>query len=132
MASAIGMQAATQSKMTFEDKVKKFLGDYLILTLQLLWSGYVLSILWSWFMAPIFGLPSLRLFEALGVVLVLQWVRMPSTTNPSQKMSTIRPDGQKFEVEFTAVPLSFWWRTAYSFVTPLFVLAIGYIYRLFM
>lgn len=34
------------------------------------WNGYILTILWGWFMAPTFGLPPLMLWQAIGLDLV--------------------------------------------------------------
>jgi hypothetical protein len=36
--------------------------------------GIVLSVLWTWFAVPIFGLPSLGIAAALGVSLVWNWL----------------------------------------------------------
>lgn len=46
-----------------------------------LWSGYVLSILWSWFMAPIFSLPMLSIPQAIGVALVIGYLTKQSKSN---------------------------------------------------
>lgn len=45
-------------------------GFILILIMSVMWSGYILSILWSWFMVPIFGLPELSVPAAIGVAIV--------------------------------------------------------------
>lgn len=36
-----------------------------------LWRGYVLSILWGWFIVPTFGAPALSLVAAIGLSLVV-------------------------------------------------------------
>ena len=39
-----------------------------------IWKGFVLSVLWRWFMVPIFGLPELSLVVAIGVGLVISFL----------------------------------------------------------
>ena len=34
------------------------------------WSGYVLSVMWGWFIVPTFGLPALSIPTAIGVAMV--------------------------------------------------------------
>lgn len=35
-----------------------------------IWSGYVLTLLWAWFVVPTFGLPPLALAPAIGLAVV--------------------------------------------------------------
>ncbi len=45
-------------------------------------SGYVLTVLWDWFMVPTFGLPQLSLVPAIGMALVVSYLtyqRIPSS-----------------------------------------------------
>lgn len=35
-----------------------------------IWGGYVLTILWAWFVAPTFGLPNLSIPIAIGLVII--------------------------------------------------------------
>jgi ABC-type phosphate/phosphonate transport system permease subunit len=35
------------------------------------WRGYVLSIMWAWFMVPAFGLPPLGVVAAIGVAMTV-------------------------------------------------------------
>ncbi len=44
------------------------------LVLSSLWSGYVLSKLWLWFMVPAFGLPVLAVGYAIGLALVVNYL----------------------------------------------------------
>lgn len=39
-----------------------------------IWSGYVLSILWGWFIVPTFNLPALSIPLAIGIALVISYV----------------------------------------------------------
>lgn len=36
----------------------------------LTWSGYVLSVLWGWFMVPVFHAPALRIPYAIGIAFI--------------------------------------------------------------
>ena len=45
------------------------IGIILVLALSTMWSGFILSILWGWFIVPIFGLPTLSVTAAIGVAL---------------------------------------------------------------
>lgn len=41
----------------------------------LLWSGWAVTILWGWFVAPTFGLPALTITQAAGICLLLGVMR---------------------------------------------------------
>lgn len=43
-----------------------------------IWQGYVLHILWGWFMTPVFSLPPLTMFQAVGVALVVGYLTKQS------------------------------------------------------
>lgn len=43
------------------------------------WNGFVLKVLWGWFMVPTFGLPTLNIPQALGIAIVAQTF-MPTQT----------------------------------------------------
>lgn len=36
------------------------------------WSGFTLSVLWGWFVVPMFGLPALSVAQAYGIALVVR------------------------------------------------------------
>ena len=42
-----------------------------LLALMHTWKGYVLSVLWGWFIVPVFGLPALSIPFAIGVCIVV-------------------------------------------------------------
>jgi len=56
----------------------KFIGYSVVaitaIVLSVIFSGYVLSILWSWFVSPVFGLVELSISEAIGVALVVSFL----------------------------------------------------------
>lgn len=47
------------------------------------WSGLALSVLWGWFVVPAFGLPSLNLAMAYGLVLVALAMQRPPQASKS-------------------------------------------------
>ncbi len=51
-----------------------FLFLLLLMPASLMWSGYVLSCLWGWFIVPTFGLPPLAVAPAIGVALVVSFM----------------------------------------------------------
>ena len=77
-------------------------------------SGYVLSILWAWFITSTFGLPVLTIPVAIGVMLVVSYLTKQSDFNNSD-----REDYQK-RVNVLQI------------VKPLGALAVGYVIKMFM
>lgn len=55
---------------------------FLVMLLAALWGGFVVKILWSWFVVPTFGLPALRLIEAIGLSVVVSSI---APRNPQEK-----------------------------------------------
>lgn len=55
------------------------LGSVAAIPLSIVWGGYwsglTLSILWGWFVVPMFALPALTLLQAYGLALVLRAVQ---------------------------------------------------------
>lgn len=39
------------------------------------WQGLTISVLWGWFVAPLFGLPTLSIVQAYGMALVMRSVQ---------------------------------------------------------
>jgi hypothetical protein len=71
-------------------------------------SGWVLTMLWAWFVTPTFGLPLLSIPQAIGLCLVVNMLAGQSRTGK---------DGDKDWANLLAV----------AFVGPLLVLAMGWI-----
>ena len=40
-----------------------------------IWRGYVLSVLWAWFIVPLFGLPALSIPLAIGLMVIVSMAR---------------------------------------------------------
>jgi hypothetical protein len=49
--------------------------------------GWALSVLWEWFIVPIFGLSSISITEAMGIALIIGFLskQMPSDTKEKDK-----------------------------------------------
>lgn len=47
----------------------------ILITVNTLWSGFVMAKLWNWFVVPIFGLRQLPALAAAGVVLLVACTR---------------------------------------------------------
>lgn len=56
----------------------KFLGNVaaviLLMAFSGLWGGYVLSVLWNWFASDHFGLQSINLLQAIGMMIVVSFM----------------------------------------------------------
>lgn len=54
-----------------------FIGKLSVALLSMFWSGYVLSILWGWFVVPFLFLPALPVTYAIGLrLIVLSFARV--------------------------------------------------------
>lgn len=79
-----------------------------------IFSGFVLSILWGWFIVSTFGLPLLTIPVAIGIMLVVSYLTKQADFNNSD-----REDYQK-RVNVLQI------------VKPLGALAVGYVIKSFM
>lgn len=82
--------------------------------LSTIFSGYVLSVIWGWFIVDRFNLPLLNIVEALGIMLVV-------------KFMTLQPDFYSLDNEDRDVRMA-----AFSWMLPIMALFIGWVYTLFM
>lgn len=46
-------------------------GVVVVNTIAIIWSGYVLMLLWGWFVVPLFALPALGLINAIGIMTIV-------------------------------------------------------------
>jgi len=51
--------------------------------------GYVLSIMWGWFVVPLFNLPPLSVPYAIGIILVVSFLRQPNYKSSPDKEKAI-------------------------------------------
>ena len=80
-------------------------------------NGWVLSILWSWFVIPIFGVPTLSIPLAIGFSLTVGMLAGKNSAPKNEKKSTTEVAGELIGA---------------AFLTPLFVLFLGYIIKMFI
>lgn len=83
-------------------------------TLSALLTGWVASILWTWFAVEIFGLPSLSIAQSIGVCLLISF--LTKTYVPSKETK----DGN-FD----------WGVLSYVFISPFITLFLGWIIHSF-
>ncbi len=69
-----------------EGKMEKLLaliialaGVVAIVFLSSVWYGYVLTILWAWFIVPVFKLPILSIPVAIGIALIVRYLTHKGT-----------------------------------------------------
>lgn len=56
----------------------------LMIVPSVMWSGYVLSIMWGWFVVPTFGLPPLHIGVAIGISSIVSFI-VPRTDCQKKK-----------------------------------------------
>lgn len=89
-----------------------------IMAIAFIWGGYVLSVLWGWFVVPAFGVPHIGVAAAIGIGLLV-------------KAITYQPDASKSdrnEPHVDKMAKSF----AVAFLVPLLNLGIGWVVKQFM
>jgi len=82
-----------------------------------MWRGYVLSVIWSWFIVTTFGLPELTIVQAIGLSIVVGYFKMSYNTKKEQNE------------ERTDIFARF---IGHAFFAPLFVLGFAWIVKGFM
>ena len=82
-----------------------------------IWSGYVLTVLWGWFVVPVFALPALRLPEAIGVSLIVHFLT-------AGRINTNKADKSLAQLFGEA--------SVWALVRPLFGLLFGWLVHLWM
>jgi hypothetical protein len=75
---------------------------------NILWDGYVLMVLWGWFMVPIFHLPMLAIAQSIGLACVVNLVTHQYI--PSKKDDT-------------------WAPVAHAFIAPLMLFIVGWLVK---
>jgi hypothetical protein len=87
-----------------------------VIFLSYIFSGYAFTVLWDWFIVPIFGISSLELTEAMGLVLIINYTTMRVDTNSEKK--------EPREAMINAI--------AIGITKPLLALLSGWVITLFM
>lgn len=66
----------TNKTLTMGIAASALLGGLAAIVLTLVWGaawgGFTLSVLWGWFVVPLFGLPALSIAQAFGLALVVR------------------------------------------------------------
>lgn len=81
-----------------------------------IWNGYVLSVMWGWFVVPTFDLPQLSIPAAIGASMVASYLTAKPTAH--------RDDRDSNEILSGAL--------AHTFLLPLFAMGLGWIVNLWM
>lgn len=93
-----------------------FLLSLLVLPVISLWNGYALSILWGWFVVPVFSAPPLGVAAAIGIAIVASYLTYHYRHEPEHGSVTDR------------LATSIVW----ALVKPCFALALGYVVQRFL
>jgi len=89
-----------------------------IIAFRSVWSGYVLSVLWGWFIAPMFHLPQLSVVAAIGLMVIVSYLTWHvDMDKPPTKDSW----GDKFGKDICVAVMK-----------PLFMLSFGWVVHFFM
>lgn len=85
-----------------------------------IWSGYVLSVMWNWFLVPAFHMPQISVALAIGITMLVRMI----TYNPSYEKEKKKESGELAKALTNAV--------VFSLLYPLLVLAVAYIVHQFV
>lgn len=89
--------------------VGMFLAFVLAFVIWAVWGGYVLSILWGWFIVP-FGLPNITIAEAVGISIIISSFKASDTrTNKNKSLSTIITESLSTAIISPGVTLALGW-----------------------
>lgn len=88
----------------------KLIGAMAIIPLSIIWNGYVLSIVWDWFIVETFKAPNLSIPIAIGIQAIIGFITYKSETTKEKTDETI------FLIAVTE-----------AFIVPLFYLGLCYI-----
>lgn len=107
------------SKEVFEDlgNLTCHLLDFAAFIASIVFSGYVLSVLWGWFVMPMFFVAALNIPSAIGVMMVARYVT--KQLSYAQYVECKNEEAQKWER---------WMR----WVKPAAVLLMGFVLQTFM
>lgn len=88
-----------------------------VLIVSAVWGGYVLTVLWGWFIVPVFELPALTIPHAIGLAMVVTYL----TYQADFKTEETRSEMKQFATA-----------CAYVFIKPAIALGIGWIVQFWM
>ena len=65
-----------------------------LLFFSTLFSGYAISILWDWFVAPVFGVAAINIPQAIGLTLIVQYLtHQEQGTKPAKDVASALIEG---------------------------------------
>jgi|SRR5262245_2466658 len=64
------------------------IGTIVLMFLSATWYGYVLSIVWGWFVAPTFGIARLSVPVAIGISTTIRFITNQDTPSNDEEKST--------------------------------------------
>ncbi len=102
-----------------------FVGVVGLIVVSSLLRGYVLSILWGWFMVPIFHLPVLSVMQAIGIALTISYLIQQTNFFNQLKQEQEQDKKKKLRESMKIVTFT-------TIIYPLIALLIGYIVHKFM
>jgi multisubunit Na+/H+ antiporter MnhB subunit len=81
------------------------------IVLSALWSGYVLSVLWGWFISPALGVPQLSVGYAIGLTIVVRYLtyRANKDDDEDESMGTKFGKALVTAISMPAFSLLFGW-----------------------
>jgi hypothetical protein len=82
-----------------------------------MWSGYVLSVMWEWFVVPVFHAPQMSVAVAIGLSMLIGML----TRNPQEE--------SKKETDTASMMVSSF---SWAFLYPLFMMGLSYFVHLFV
>lgn len=84
-------------------------GVGLLLFLSAIWSGYVLTVLWDWFVVQTFRLPHLSLPAAIGIAIVVRYLTWQPVESPDDDFAEAMIKGAGTALLLPAFMLLFGW-----------------------
>lgn len=96
----------------------KFMAILLIMTISPIINGFVFNKLWLWFIVPTFEVTPLRLIEAIGIILFINYLKL-------KPYKDVKENNIEFWEELGI-------STVYLIMMAAFVLGIGKLVTLFM
>lgn len=89
----------------------KVVGFALVMVFGTIINGYVLSVLWMWFIVPTFDAPALGIVSAIGVAIVASYLTYQTHGHEKDKrsLSDLIKEGAEMVLLKPSIALSFGW-----------------------
>lgn len=72
--------------MTVRAVLRGIVGVAVLKFISVIFNGYVLNLLWGWFVVPVFGLPHLSIVPAIGIAIVISYLTHQLPNIKEEKM----------------------------------------------